>query len=38
MILAVTQTLISIPNEFMGLMEFGAMVTIGITAGSMGMI
>jgi|7_EtaG_2_1085326.scaffolds.fasta_scaffold84204_2 hypothetical protein len=38
MILAVTQTLISIPPESMGLLEFFGMVSIGMTAGSLGLI
>jgi len=38
MILAITQTLISIPPESMGLLEFFGMVSIGITAGSLGLI
>jgi hypothetical protein len=38
MILAVTQTLISIPSESMGLLEFFGMVSIGMTAGSLGLI
>tara|TARA_B100000287_G_scaffold102167_1_gene94435 strand:- start:129 stop:245 length:117 start_codon:yes stop_codon:yes gene_type:complete len=38
MILAVTQTLISIPSEHMPLVEFFGMVTIGITAGSLGIL
>ena len=38
MILAVTQTLISIPPESMGLLEFFGMISIGMTAGSLGLI
>jgi hypothetical protein len=38
MILAVTQTLISIPSESMGLLEFVGMMSIGITAGSLGLL
>jgi len=38
MILAVTQTLISIPAESMGLLEFFGMVSIGMTAGSLGIL
>ncbi len=38
MILAVTQTLISIPIESMGMIEFIGMVSIGMTAGSLGLL
>jgi hypothetical protein len=38
MILAITQTLISISPESMGLLEFFGMVSIGITAGSLGLL
>jgi len=36
--LAITNTLISIPVESMGLLEFFGMMSIGITAGSLGII
>jgi len=32
-LMALNQTLITIPTELMGLVEFGAMITIGITLG-----
>ncbi len=38
MILAVTQTLLSIPVESMGLIEFIGMVSIGMTAGALGIL
>ena len=38
MILTVTNTIISIPVESMGLLEFFGMVTIGVTAGSLGIL
>ncbi len=38
MTLAITQTMLSIPVESMGLLEFFGMVTIGITAGSLGIL
>ena len=38
MILSVTQTLLSIPAESMGMIEFVGMMTIGLTAGSLGML
>ena len=36
--LAVTTTILSIPVESMGLLEFFGMMSIGITAGSLGII
>jgi ABC-type transport system involved in cytochrome bd biosynthesis fused ATPase/permease subunit len=38
MILSVTQTLLSIPIESMGMIEFVGMVSIGMTAGSLGLL
>ena len=38
MILAITQTLISIQIESMGMLEFIGMVSIGMTAGSLGLL
>mgnify|MGYP007063497389 CR=1 FL=1 len=38
MIFAVTQLMITIPPELTGLVEFGAMMGIGITAGSLGLL
>ena len=31
--MALNQTLLTIPTEMMGLVEFGAMITIGMTLG-----
>ena len=38
MTLAITHTILSIPVESMGLLEFFGMLSIGITAGSLGII